>query len=261
MNEKVKQIVTLIATFAGVLAPALGAFAPSSSSTAQVSAQYFDEVLVIPADYAFAIWGPIYLGFLAFAVFQALPDQRYNPRFVKTRGWLSAAAILNAAWITAFDNLLFTLSLVIIIGMLVTALRMHRTMEIGKTRVFGLERYLRIPFSLFAGWLTVATVVNVSGVLAVNDWGEPSFLYPVWGVTVLLAASVIGLTTRFYWRDPLYGGVFAWALLGIALKDGRPSIIVLSAALLAGLFALSLFPQVVRGLLGSSEDGTRRAAT
>lgn len=69
MNEKFKQIVTLIATFAGVLAPALGAFTPSSSSTGEISAQYFRDVLILPADYAFVIWAPIYLGFLAFALY------------------------------------------------------------------------------------------------------------------------------------------------------------------------------------------------
>ena len=243
MNEKVKQIITLIATFAGVLAPAFGAFSPGSSDTGQISGQYFREVLVIPADYAFAIWAPIYFGFLAFAVYQALPAQRHNPRFAKTRLWLAGSALLNAAWIAAFDNLLFTLSLAIIVGMLVTALVMHRTLEIGTTRVYGLERYMRVPFSLYAGWLTVATVVNAAGVLVVNDWGSPGFLlYPLWGVAMLLVASVIGLTTRFTWRDPVYGGVFVWALVGIAVAPNQPLIVILTAGVLALVFALSLLP-------------------
>ena len=243
MNEKTKQIAALVATLVGVLSPALSAFSPGSSSTGEISGRYFREVLIVPADYAFVIWAPIYLGFLAFAIYQALPAQRHNPRFAKTRLWLAASALLNAAWIIAFDNLLFTLSLAIITLMLITALRMHRTLEIGETRVFGLERYLRVPFSLYAGWLTVATVVNAAGVLAVNDWGEPGFLlYPLWGVAMLLVASVIGLTTRFTWRDPVYGGVFVWALIGIAVAPNQPLVVILTAGVLALVFALSLLP-------------------
>ena len=102
-------------------------------------------------------------------MYQALPAQRRNPRVAKTRLWLSTSALLNTAWIAAFNNLFFILSLVIIVGMLFTALVMHRTLEIGGTRVYGLERWLRIPFSLYAGWLTVATIVNAAGVLVVRN--------------------------------------------------------------------------------------------
>ena len=259
MNEKAKQILTLVATFAGVLAPFLTSFTPSSSSTGEVSGQYFKDVLIVPADYAFVIWAPIYLGFLVFAVYQALPAQRNNPRIAKTRLWLGASALLNAAWIVAFDNLLFTLSLIIIVGMLITALVMHRTLEIGATRVLGLERWLRVPFSLYAGWLTVATIVNAAGVLAVEDWNSafPS-LYPLWGVAMLLVATVLGLLTRFDWRDPVYGGVFAWAFVGVALKSGQPTLIVLTASVLAFLFVLSLFPNALSKLLGG---GSGQATT
>ena len=257
MNEKVKQIVTLIATFAGVLGPLLSnPFAPGSSSTGEISGQYFREVLVIPADYAFAIWAPIYLGFLAFAVYQALPAQRHNPRFAKTRLWLAASALLNAAWIVVFGNLLFTLSLVIIVGMLVTALRMHRTLEISETRVFGLERALRLPFSLYAGWLTVATIVNAAGVLEVNGWGGPSLFYPVWGVAMLLVASVIGLATRFTWRDPVYGGVFVWALTGVAVAPGQPLSVSLTAGVLALVFLLSLFPPTLSRVFARGHEAS-----
>ena len=249
MNEKAKQILTLVATFFGVFAPFLTSFTPGSSSTGEVSGQYFRDVLIVPADYAFVIWAPIYLGLLAFAVYQALPAQRHNPRIAKTRLWLVASALLNTAWIVVFNNLLFTLSLVIIIGMLVTALVMHRTLEIGETRVYGLERWLRIPFSLYAGWLTVATIVNAAGVLVVRDWGGAlPYFYPVWGVATLLVATFIGLYTRFYWCDPVYGGVFAWALLAVALKAGQPLIIVVTSSVLALLFLLSLFPDALNML-------------
>lgn len=250
MSERVKQIITLVATFAGVLGPSLGSFSPGSSTTGEISGRFFRDVFIIPADYAFAIWAPIYLGFLAFAVFQALPAQRLNPRFMRVRLWLAASALLNAAWIAAFNNLLFGLSLVIIVGMLITALVMHRMLEIGKTKVYGLERVLRLPFSLYAGWLTAATILNTSGVLAVNDWNALGVAYPVWGVIMLFIATVIGLLTRFRWNDPVYGAVFVWAFAGVVIARPEIPLVAVSAGALAVVFALSLLMPTTGFLFG-----------
>ena len=246
MNEKAKQIFTLVVTFVGIFGPSLLSFVSETIDTGAISGQYFSDVFIVPADYAFVIWAPIYLGLLAFAVYQALPAQRDNPRFAKTRVWLAASALLNAAWIVSFNNLFFTLSAVVIVGMLITALAMHRTLEIGTTRVFGLERILRIPFSLYAGWLTVATIVNAAGVLAVDDWNGFGLSYAAWGVVMLGVAALIGLITRFRWNDPVYGGVFVWAAIGIIVARSETLSIALTAGALALVFSLSLLKPVQR---------------
>lgn len=254
-NEKMKQLLTLVATFVSVLGSSIRSFSLGSSTTGEISRRFFSDVFIIPADYAFAIWAPIYLGFLAFAIFQALPPQRLNPRFMRVRLWLAASALLNAAWIVVFNNLLFGLSLLIIVGMLVTALVMHRLLEIGKTKVYGLERILRFPFSLYAGWLTAATILNTAGVLADSGWGALGISYPVWGVVMLLVATGVGLLTRFRWNDPVYGGVFVWAFAGVALREGQPLVVIVTAWALALVFVLSLFPGV-RSALRSSPPAT-----
>ncbi len=242
MSEKVKQVVTLVVTFAGILVPAFGAFRPGDSSTGEVSGQYFRDVFIVPADYAFAIWAPIYLGFMLFAVVQALPAQQGNPRFAATRLWLAGTALLNAAWIALFDNLLFGLSAVVIVLMLAAALVMHRTMGIGRVNVYGVERFVRFPFSLYAGWLTVATIVNVAGVLAVNGWDGFGLSYPVWGVVMLLVAAAIALTTRFRWRDPVYGGVLVWACVGIIVARSDVPLVAGTAGVIALVVAATLVP-------------------
>jgi hypothetical protein len=250
MDERVKQIVTVVTTFVGVLGPAFGAFSPGTSSTGEISGRFFRNVFIIPADYAFAIWAPIYLGFLAFAIFQALPAQRLNPRLMRVRLWLTASALLNAAWIAAFNNLLFALSLVIIVGMLVTSLVMHRALEIGRTKVYGPERILRLPFSLYAGWLTAATILNTAGVLAVNNWGALGVAYPVWGVIMLVVATLIGLITRFRWHDPVYGAVFVWAFAGVVVARPEIPLVAVTAGVLTVVFALSLLMPATDILFG-----------
>ena len=241
MNERAKQILTLIVTFLGILGPSLGLFTGGTPDTGEVSGRFFREVLIIPADYAFAIWAPIYFGLLAFAVYQVLPAQRLNPRFCRVRPWLIASSLLNAAWIISFDNLRFSLSLVIIIAMLVIALVMHRALEIGKIKVHGWERFLRLPFSLYAGWLTAATILNTAGVLAVNNWDGFGLSYTAWGVVMLLVASIIGLTARFRWHDPAYGAVFVWAFVGVVIARPEIPVISVTAGVLALVFFIALF--------------------
>ena len=245
MNEKTKQMLTLVATFVGITAPFLvDLLIPNRVSTGEISGRFFAEVLIIPADYVFAIWAPIYVGLLAFAVYQALPTQRDNPRFAKTRLWLTASALLNAGWIVAFNSLQFNLSVVLIVGMLATALRMHRTLEIGETKVSRLERYLRIPFSLYAGWLTVATIVNLAGALEVAGWNALGLSYSIWDVVMLLIATAIGLLTRLRWHDPIYGVVFVWAFVGIIVAR----VSVVPVAVTAGILALVFLASLLRPL-------------
>ena len=242
MSEKVKQIVTLVATFVGILLPTLGAFRPGSTGTGEISDRYFSDVYIIPADYAFAIWAPIYLGFLFFAVVQALPAQQNNPRFAATRLWLAGTAILNAVWIEVTNNLLFGLSAFVIVLMLVVALVMHRTMQIGRIKVYGVERFVRLPFSLYAGWLTVATILNVGAVLAISGWNGFGISYPVWGVVMLLVAAAIVLTTRFRWRDPVVGGVLVWACVGIIVARSDVPMVAGTAGVVALVVAATLVP-------------------
>lgn len=258
MNERSKQIITLVATFLGVLGPAIGSltFNPGGSDTGQISDRFFADVTIVPADYAFAIWAPIYLGFLAFAVFQVLPAQRTNPRFVRARWWVTASALLNGAWLLVFNNLLFTLSALVIIGMLITALGIHRALSIGHTSVTGLERWLRAPFSLYAAWLTVATVVNVSGALELAGWGGFGVSFATWGALMLIIATLIGLFARFRLNDPVYGGVFVWAFIAIAVASNQPVIVILTASILALVFALSLLPHLFSQAVGSAKGRT-----
>ncbi len=241
-TEQIKQIITLIATFAGILGPSLTSFNPGASNVGQVSERFFREIPIIPADYTFLIWAAIYLGFMTFAVFQALPTQRLNPRFAQVRPWLTATAILNAVWIPVFNNQYFALSALTIVVMLATALRMHRVLEIGRTKVYGFERIVRLPFSLYAAWLTAASVLNIAGALAVRNWDGFGIPYATWAVVMLVVAAGIGLVTRFRWNDPVYGGVFVWTYIGIIAAQEGVSLITVLAGAVALVFTLSLLP-------------------
>ncbi len=95
---------------------------------------------------------------------------------------------------------------------------------------------------LYVGWLTVANVVTAAYVLERLNWSGWGVGDVAWTVIMLVVASAIGLFARFAWRDPIYGGVFVWAFVGVAVKEGQPFVVVVAASLLAFMFLLSFVP-------------------
>jgi hypothetical protein len=239
-------IVTLVCALLGIVAPYFIALGFGGLSTGEVSDQFFADVLIIPADYAFTIWTPIYLGFLGFAVYQLLPSQRDNPRFQNVRSWFAASMLLNGVWILIFDNLLFTLSMLVIVAMLVTALVMHQRLEIGNSNavVDRTERVIRVAFSLYAAWLTAATILNVSGVLSISGWNGFGLPDNLWATFMLIIALVLALAIRVYWRDPVYGAVFVWTFIAIAVTARSGPLVTTVAVIGAFVMLMSLLPAV-----------------
>lgn len=244
MKLTVMQIVVLLATAIGITMTYAAQFGFFSFNTGQVSDTFFNDVLIIPAGYAFSIWALIYTGFVAFAIYQALPSQRDNPRIVKTRPWFAASLLLNPVWVIAFEGLYFALSVVIIAIMLVLALIMHRTLEIGThDPQDNLERVSHVPFSLYAAWLTAATVLNISGVLSVYGWYGFGLSDVAWAVIILLVTLALGVFVRLLWRDAVYGIVFVWTFVAIIVESDV--VLVNAVAAVAVLVILLSLPSFV----------------
>ena len=111
----------------------------------------------------FSIWGLIYLGLIAYAIFQALPSQRENPRLRATGWWIVLGGLANSAWIFLWHYEQFPLTLVAMLVLLVTLIMTYLGLGSGRTSVPPAERWLaRLPFSIYLGWITVATVANVT---------------------------------------------------------------------------------------------------
>ena len=240
MSEKVKQIVVLVVTWLGVIAPfpaAIANFRPGGAADT-----FGLEPLVTPAPWAFLIWAPIYLGLLALAVYQALPAQEQDPRMRALRPWLAASGVLNALWLSAVATDALWTPVLIIFALLAAALALRRAFGVGVEHT-GLVRWLGVGMSIYAGWLTLATIVNTSSALLLSGWeGGATF----WAVVMLVVGTAIGLAVRAGWRDPVYGGVFVWTLIAIAAAQWGNPLVVIVAALLALVVAASLIPGLRR---------------
>lgn len=236
MTGRWSRWATLVVTFAGIGTPWLLARKAMDLDDPAVQAVTF-----LPAPYSYIVWAPIYAGFLLFAVWQALPAQAENRRVAAIRPWLMSTAVLNSAWAAALADRNPAWTVAIVGAMLVVAIGMHQAGLIGQATAGPVEAWLRVPFSLYLGWLILATFVNVTIVLARIGWDGFGWSPVTWGILAIVVSSIIGLITRFRLDDPVLGGALVWGYLAIVVQQQQRPLVSLFAGLAAGIVLLSLF--------------------
>lgn len=207
--------------------------------TGEISDRF--RVYFVPAGYVFSIWGVIYLGLIAYAIFQALPSQRENPRLQAIAGWVILGNLANIAWIFLWHYEQFVATLGAMLILLVTLIAVYLQLGTGRTNVPPAETWaVRLPFSIYLGWITVATVANVTALLDYLKWDGFGLAPEIWMVIVLAAVLVIALLMNFTRRDLPYAAVLLWALAGIAVKFPNAGIVTIATWLTFALVALTL---------------------
>ena len=216
----------------------------NGQTTGEISDRY--PVLFVPAGYVFSIWGVIYLGLFAYAIYQARPSQRDNPRLrrIDVLFWLSCVA--NIVWIFLWHYNQLPLTLIAMLGLLASLIAIYLRLDIGRARVPSTERLMvHVPFSVYLGWITVATVANVTTVLYSLGWHGQPFSSEAWAIAMLGVGAVITAAVLLTRRDLAYALVIAWAYVGVAVKQTETqSVAIFALAMAAVVLAL-----VVRGLL------------
>jgi benzodiazapine receptor len=229
-------------TFSVVLALTVNILASvlplNGQNTGQISDRF--QVYFVPAGYVFAIWGIIYIGWIAFVVYQFLPAQKESPR-LRNLGYLFAlSGVFNAAWLFCWHYNRFGLSVLVMLTLLALLIGSYLKLNVGRTTVSGAEKWCEdIPFSVYLGWITVATVANVSDYLYLIGWNGFGLMPQVWAVIMLVVASLLGVLMTMARRDAGYLLVLVWSFIGIAVKQSAAPLVANSAWVLA-LVALGL---------------------
>lgn len=237
-----------IATLGAILA-ALGVnllsnrYSPLGVSVAEISNTTFAEVQIIPANYAFAIWGLIYLALLAYGFYQLQPSQHHNPILRGTGWFLTIASLWQMAWIVVFLYQKFAVSMIPMLGILVALILAYESLR--GVRLTGSDRwFVQIPISLYLGWISVATVVNGAIVLYSlkgNNWG----LAPeIWTAVMMAVAAGLALVLLRQRGDVTFALVIVWALVAIVLKQLSVPVIVVVGGVLVGLLLLESFTKI-----------------
>jgi len=193
--------------------------------------------LFVPEGLTFSIWGIIYFFLAMFSVYQlrdVFKSEKIEMPFFDKIGFLFiVSSLANIIWIFLWQYLLVPFSLIAMIVLLLTLILIYIRLGIGKTKFSNTEKLtIQIPFSIYLGWITVATIANVTAVL-VDTLGVPSFgfMAEIWTILVIIVAVVITYITLFIRKDVAYSLVIVWALLGIYLKQSALNLTVATTAL------------------------------
>jgi hypothetical protein len=197
--------------------------------------------LFTPAGYVFSIWSLIYLGLLAFAWYQSQRPQRAAEFQQRIGYWFFISCIFNSAWIVAWHYEQFSLSLLLMLGLLISLLIIYLRLDIGRRAVStGERRWVNTPFSIYLGWISVATVANVSTVLYTSGWNGGPLTPEIWTAIMIVVAAALGLAMIVLRAETAYPLVIIWSLVGIAVARLRIPLLVLTAGAGAAVLAVAV---------------------
>ncbi len=247
MKDIPRQILVILSVLVTLVVNILANALPlNGQNTGQISDRF--NVYFVPAGYVFSIWGLIYIGLIVYAVYQALPSQRENPRLRATGWWIVLGGLANSAWIFLWHYNQFPLTLVAMLLLLATLIVTYLRLRVGQTAVTSGEKWaVHLPFSIYLSWITVATVANITDVLDFLKWDRFGIAPEIWMGIVLAAVLAIAALMNFTRRDVAYATVLLWALAGISVKQAAVPAVVVSTWITFGLVALTLAAALLVG--------------
>lgn len=198
--------------------------------------------LFVPAGFTFAIWGLIFVALLAFVLYQfsnVLRAGEHQDSVVEPIGFdFILSCVANAGWLVAWHYEFVWLSVLIMIVLLLSLVRIYRNLEIGlHEERLSIRWLVHAPFSLYLGWISIAMIANVTVFLTTIDWNgfgiDPAF----WTLLMFWAAVTITYRVLRSRRDYIFAFVIIWAFYGIYVKrsaeSGQGDVVAIGA--LAGI--------------------------
>ncbi len=226
----------------------------NNKTTGQLSDQYPN--LFVPAALTFSIWGAIYFLLAIFITYQFIAAVRNgttaSPFTEKIGVLFFVACLANMGWIFAWHYEHISLSVIIMLLLLGCLLAIYLRLGIGKSAAGWSEKYLvHLPFSVYLGWITIATIANATAWLVNINWNTFGLGEQFWAVAVIIIGIGIALTMLITRKDIFYCLVVDWALLGILLKrlvlETAPDQAVVAASITGlALITVGIIVQIVR---------------
>lgn len=244
MTSKTLQILNILGFILVLLLNGLANGLPINGRTTGELSDLYPN-LFVPAGFTFSIWGVIYLLLLGFIIYQArglwkssAPD---SDGVVQTIGiWFFVSCLANASWILAWHYTQVVLSVLIMLAILTSLIMIYRRLRIGAGADTRQKLFLaHLPFSVYLGWITVATIANVTTLLV--DSGLSGFWFgeTIWTCIMITIATGFGIFFLVKKYDVPYALVLVWAFYGISAVRFNDAII-LAAYVGIGLLAFGV---------------------
>jgi len=248
------SILNLLGFLGTIVVNALANILPINNLTTGELSDLYPN-LFVPAGLTFAIWAVIYVLLAIFVVYPLIPSVRRDLQkvdFVRRIGPLFfISCIANIGWIFAWHYQIVPLSLILMLALLGCLLAIYLRLKIGNSDAPRAQKYLvHLPFSVYLGWITIATIANFTALLVDINWGRWGLSEQFWAVAVIAVGIAIALSVLFTRKDIYYCLVVDWALLGILIKGlsattPAQSVVIVTIAGLA-LITTGVIAQLIR---------------
>ena len=216
----------------------------NGKSTGSISDKYV--TLITPAGYVFSIWSVIYVLLFAFVALQAMSSQKDKPFQKQVGALFLLSCIFNIAWIFLWQYEYITLSVPLMFALLASLIAIYLRVNVGKAKVPMREKLaVHLPFSVYLGWITIASIADVAAALVSVSWDGFGISYETWSILVIVVAMIIALLVTFTRRDVGYDLVIIWALVGIAVKQSTNQNIVTTTEISAIIVAIALMLSIL----------------
>jgi benzodiazapine receptor len=228
---------------------------PNALSLKEVSRMY--TTMFAPAGYVFSIWGLIYISFLVYACWQLLPSTREYAIYDLLASPMIAVNLLGMMWIVAFTMEYMIPSVCIILCMLITGGMLFSIVSVKHNQY---SIWLKFPFRIFLGWISVATIANIASCLVYEGWPGWGIDEPHWTVIMLIISCVIGLGVSYKFKDLVFPVVIAWACTGIGVINiSRDRMVTNTAFIISALLLVWVINSIIvyyvshKNVMGRSE--------
>ena len=222
MDKRILQISNFLAVVLTIVVNSLANILPiNGKNTGQLS----DNIpnLFVPSGITFAIWGVIYLLLILFAIYQARDffkkEKIEMPYLTKITPFFILASAANILWIFLWHYEQVALSLIAMLILLISLIAIYIKLNVGQQQIPLKEKmFIHVPFSVYLGWITVATIANITAWLVIISWDGFGISDVTWTIIVLCVATLLTLIILYKRKDVAYSLVIIWALLGIVIK-------------------------------------------
>ncbi|MFP4293094.1 MAG: TspO/MBR family protein [Cyclobacteriaceae bacterium] len=189
----------------------------NGQTNGEVSDMY--PTLITPADYAFSIWGLIFLALGVYAYYQAFRASPQEKLYDEIAPWLMVALGATSAWLPAFQYEMIALSVLIMLIILGSLVQVSIMLTENRSLEKRTKAWLRVPFGLYLGWISVATIVNISVWVKYSDWYLLGWSEIIWLQVMATVGFVLAVIISSSTRNLVFALVFVWAYVAIAVKN------------------------------------------
>lgn len=211
-------------------------------STKEISDQFY--INITPAGYAFIIWSVIYILLGGFVIYQLRRETGTRDSVLSISIWFVLSCLFNMTWLFLWHYLYIEWSVAAMLMLVITVSVIYRKTRRISYPTTGEMLLIRLPFSIYLGWVCAAFLVNVGIVIHKNGWSPLGLTELGWSIALLCIGAILALLISYPSRDSILPLVFVWAYISIAIEHKDVDKILITSFILAAIlfiYAIWLF--------------------